>query len=236
MDQPVFCKPSKASGNNPSRYVYVAGLGAQLGSTEETIRAIFSSYGDIESIYLPEEKRYCYIAYRQESNAVAAVQTFTSGDRSLQKPKLLVAYAQLSTEKPLTSPEPPCTSTSKDIHIAGLRVLANFIDEETETKLLQTELCSHDSPNWEELLSRRIQHYGLIFNYRTLMLDYATTINPIPNVIKESILPSITKAAADFYEDKKIPYEFHQMTVNEYDGGQGIASHIGEHSSLLAIE
>ena len=204
-----FCKPTKTSGSTVSRHIYIAGLGEQIGTSKEHVRELFSQFGaldysvgneddnqevrDTDPVQFVEGKRYCFVSYVLESSAVQAVSYYKRSaddrDNNDTKQKLLVMFAAVNEVKNATDPLPPCTSSSDNVVIPGLRIVSDFIDVDNEQILLSSDMCSRTSSNWEELLSRRIQHFGLIFNYRTLMLDYATPIRPIPHIITESVLP-----------------------------------------------
>jgi hypothetical protein len=211
-----------------------------MGTTKEEIRSLFTIYGEIaqdevtgsDGIELVKDKRYCYVSFTTAEAAARAVAAYQSNDGSL--PKLLVKYAVLAEPKG-PALEPPCTSSTADLDVPGLRVVENFLSEELEAQLLESEICQASSSRWEELLSRRIQHYGLIFNYRTLMLDYATVIPPIPEIVQEKIISRVEEELGSFYPDQQIPLKIQQMTVNEYDPGQGIANHIGRSETTILI-
>eukprot|EP01038_Epipyxis_sp_PR26KG_P008479 gene8479-11462_t len=117
-----------------------------------------------------------------------------------------------------TPPEPECTSITSSIDIPGLQVIPEFITTTEEENLLN----EIDSSIWKNTLTRRVQHYGFIFNYRTLMLDYTKATPPMPS--------SCTEIANKLNEFRVIDAsgrfpKLNQLTVNEYYPGQGIASH-----------
>lgn len=76
-----------------------------------------------------------------------------------------------------------------------------------------------------------LQHYGMIFNYRTIMLDYTTEVPPIPaslDYLHQRIRNAVAPNCAGLASTENEPLPFTQLTINEYLPGQGIASHIGK--------
>ena len=117
--------------------------------------------------------------------------------------------------------------------VPGLYLHQNFISDQEEQSLLDSLEGGIHAAEWEESMSRRVQHYGFPFNYRTLLLDYATETKPFPPNFAELTSKFIKTykdchhstsnldAPEDMYE---LPLT--QLTVNEYLPGQGIRPHI----------
>ena len=55
------------SGSGPTRFLHVTGAGSSLGTSEDSIRNVFNSYGQVE-IVLVEDKRFCFIVYQGETS------------------------------------------------------------------------------------------------------------------------------------------------------------------------
>lgn len=51
------------SGSGPTRFLHVTGAGSSLGTSEDSIREVFSEYGLVE-IVLVEDKRFCFVVYQ----------------------------------------------------------------------------------------------------------------------------------------------------------------------------
>lgn len=106
--------------------------------------------------------------------------------------------------------------------IPGLYILSNFIDDVEEEKLKRgASGGTWDSVGGNPVKSRRIQHYGYRYNYKSRSVtekDYLGSLpewsNPIEERIKE--IPIIKDLQS------KGP---NQLIVNEYKPGQGIAWH-----------
>ena len=233
MSEPHFVKPSKQSSSaeaqeEATRHLYVCGLGSGLGSTVEMVMSIFAPYGELDSgqawgaVDLVADKRFCFVSFIDKLSAKAAHDELKAGPvAALGGSRLLVKYAEEAVIRGARSkapPEPEDTSCSEDILVPGLRVAEDFISEEEEEELLR--IFDRDDAAWEDGISRRVQHYGYPFNYRTLMLDYNRPVEPIP----EHCVPLIERMSSLMDAENLLPLS--QLTVNEYEPGQGIASHI----------
>lgn len=131
------------------------------------------------------------------------------------------------------SPKPVCTSTTDDVIVPGFRLIENFITEEEEEMLLQSDMGREDSPQWMvSSIGRRQQHYGFKFNYYTRMIDFLNTVDNIPEYCTpfvsklEDVINSTSNETNIDTTDNKVSTLFNQLTVNEYNPGHGIGNHI----------
>lgn len=97
------------------------------------------------------------------------------------------------------------------IKIAGLSLHPNFITEEEETALL----AAVDASEWDTRLSRRTQHYGYRYDYRSR--EASTPVGPLPEWCLFLAQRLVDQGLLHVMPD--------QMIVNEYKPGQGIAAH-----------
>ena len=65
-------------------------------------------------------------------------------------------------------------------HIAGLKILFDFISKEEEKELLN----NIDKSAWLTVLKRRVQHYGYKYDYKARRIDKSFFIGEIPNWMK----------------------------------------------------
>lgn len=99
-------------------------------------------------------------------------------------------------------------------NIEGLTYIPEFITAEQENKLINVI----DQQPWLTDLKRRVQHYGWKYDYTARRVDYSMRLGDLPDwlvgycdkLVNEGHFP-------------KIP---DQVIINEYQPGQGIASHI----------
>lgn len=102
--------------------------------------------------------------------------------------------------------------TDEEEDVKGLTYIENFI-----TKKEEFELLSHiDDSEWSYALSRRTQHYGYIYDYKSK--DAAQVTNPIPEWCHFLIDRLLEKGVISIKPD--------QLIINEYKPGQGIYPHV----------
>lgn len=97
-------------------------------------------------------------------------------------------------------------------NILGLKYLPNWIDETTETLLLD----NIQQGFWESSLQRRVQQFGPVYNYTTRKLDLQSQ-QEIPQWLKKSLYSNLIT----FFDE-----EPNQIIINEYQPGQNITKHI----------
>lgn len=93
----------------------------------------------------------------------------------------------------------------------GLTEVLEYISKSEEKELIDFI----DRQEWSNALSRRTQHYGYEYTYKT---PDAKETTPIPKEFQKYI--------------KDIDSRFNQVIVNEYVPGQGISPHI-DHTRLF---
>jgi alkylated DNA repair protein alkB homolog 8 len=197
----------------------------------------------------------------QEMQAANAPTLGTNGANRIQ---LQLRFAE-EASPPIPVPEPECVSTTDRLEVPGAHIIEDFITSEEEMQLLgtvayvgedtegspgsddlehernaETECSEENRPvgSWESNLVRRVKHFGFPFNYRTLMLDYAREVPPIPSCCQpviermNGLLDTLSAEGnvADGDSSSGCPRRpglpFSQLTVNEYLPGQGIAQHV----------
>ena len=245
---PRFVKPSASGGSKPTSHLYVCGLGDALGTALSDIKAIFEPFGELDedgqewgSVDSPEGKRYVFVSFKSPESAEAAYTSMVNQPvPALNCSRLLIRYAERAPEGAKLKgvlEQAEDVSVTRDVVVPGLVLIEDFISESKEKELW--DHFNHESAPWEESLSRRVQHYGIPFNYRTLMLDYNRKVNPFPAVLDDVTCRMVDvannrrdKAEREGDENvvKRSPdmptFTLGQLTVNEYEPGQGIAAHI----------
>ena len=103
--------------------------------------------------------------------------------------------------------------------IEGMSLINNFITDIEEVNLLQNIYEN----NWDTSIKRRVQHYGIKFEYKYRKVEESKKVNFFPewlNII-------VKKLKTVNYLSNFNP---NQCTINEYIPGTGIAPHIDTHS------
>jgi alkylated DNA repair dioxygenase AlkB len=116
---------------------------------------------------------------------------------------------QLSWLAPASEP-----SSTRSALPEGARFISDFISGPEESRLITLI----DSAPWLDDLKRRVQHYGYRYDYKKRQLTADDFLGPLPHwatVLGERLVSNgIFHAVPD------------QVIVNEYEPGQGIASHV----------
>lgn len=160
------------------------------------------------------------------------------------------------------------TADSADVTVPGLHVLPDFVTEDEETALLRechalpaaSDEVDGDMPRpasdgWEDLLARRVRHYGYRFNYSTRGVDGIDTTSDgaaggaggggseglagggaadAPTAPVPPFPPRVAEIASRIAATGLLPVDGppDQMTLNEYLPGRGIAPHVDTHSAF----
>ena len=98
--------------------------------------------------------------------------------------------------------------------IPGLTTKENYLSQSEHDELLR----QIDGQIWITDLKRRVQHYGYRYDYKSRSVDPSMYLGPLP--------AWATPLAKRLHHDGWIAAVPDQLIVNEYEPGQGIASHI----------
>jgi len=98
--------------------------------------------------------------------------------------------------------------------IKGLLYIPEYITKEEHASFWQAV----NAENWLGDLKRRVQHYGYKYDYKARFIDYTMKIGDLP----EWVMPLAKK----LHKEEYMPVIPDQLIVNEYNQGQGIASHV----------
>jgi alkylated DNA repair dioxygenase AlkB len=98
--------------------------------------------------------------------------------------------------------------------IPGLRYLPHYLSPDDQTRLLDTI----DRQTWSNELRRRVQHYGYRYDYKKRAVDSSMYLGPLPGWLG--------RLSACMNRDGLSPSVPDQVIINEYQPGQGIASHV----------
>lgn len=98
--------------------------------------------------------------------------------------------------------------------INGLLYIPQYISDPHHDKLVQTI----DAQPWRTDLSRRVQHYGYVYDYRAKRVDPSMHLGELPVWLQ--------RIAIQLHQDGLTPAISDQAIINEYELGQGIADHI----------
>jgi alkylated DNA repair dioxygenase AlkB len=98
--------------------------------------------------------------------------------------------------------------------VKGLQVIYDYLSDQDEDDLL---LRINAMP-WLEELSRRVQHYGYKYDYKSKKIDSTFYLGDLPSWLDTLGKKLVLDEIIDFRPDQAI--------INEYLPGQGISPHI----------
>lgn len=101
------------------------------------------------------------------------------------------------------------------LEIEGLSYMYPILTKDEE----KTLLACIDQGEWRKDLSRRVQHYGWIYNYRERSVKRSDYLGPLPKWVDFLL---------ERFKTLNIETEYNQIIVNEYMPGQGIGAHIDQ--------
>ncbi|XP_006822083.1 tRNA (carboxymethyluridine(34)-5-O)-methyltransferase alkbh8-like [Saccoglossus kowalevskii] len=214
--------------NTFSQSLLVANGGLGNGVQREELQQLFFVHGKVTSIAMPPRKPYAFVCFQEIKDAETAI--------ALINGTVLTRPTEMSTENitlylSFLKEVPKENLQSNDNLPPGLVLVKDFIDAEMEDMLLR-------NIDWnEEMLSeagnvapktlkhRQVKHYGYEFRYDNNNVDKDKPLH-------DGIPAALRKIIDDIMATQNIQHGPNQITVNQYQPGQGIPPHIDTHSAF----
>ncbi|XP_016381943.1 alkylated DNA repair protein alkB homolog 8-like isoform X2 [Sinocyclocheilus rhinocerous] len=196
-----------STASHPTKHLVVSNGGLGNGVSRESLLEVLKEGGTVESLLTPPAKPYAFVTY-SSTEAGQNAYTLLNG-RALQCHDQSVTLYFSYVEK-------------------GVSLLEDFVSPEEELQLLQAvDWTPHtdDVTVQKALKHRRVKHYGYEFRYDNNNID------------KDKLLPGGLPAECDALlqrclADGHISVLPDQLTVNQYQSGQGIPPHVDTHSAF----
>jgi alkylated DNA repair protein alkB family protein 8 len=207
--------PAGDCDKRPTRFLYLRNIGPSVDDAE--IRSLLpSSSPDPVAIFRIPERYAVVLEYSSTQDALVAKQHVKQYHL-----KQRVVYVRRHSDVGLTAEERlqalPAYDSHCSIDIPGLLILENCISEE-EACALVTDI---DARPFEQLLVRRVQHYLKVFDYSRQAASEKDALAVPPS------FDCALSVIADLHRRGILPYDRpSQITVNEYQPGDGIPPHI----------
>ncbi|XP_061576269.1 alkylated DNA repair protein alkB homolog 8 [Cololabis saira] len=230
-EKKVFKKQLKASyillkhegigiAPKPTKSLVVSNGGLGNGVSREELCAALEEMGAVQGLLMPPHKPYAFVTYRCEGSAQKA-HTLLNG-KKLQTGEndvtLYLSYVDsINQEEEASVPLPE-----------GLFLVEDFVSPEEEALLLSAIdwLPVHnDATAQKSLKHRRVKHYGFEFRYDNNNVDKD---KPLAAGIPEECLCVLERCVRNGH----ISAMPDQLTVNQYESGQGIPPHVDTHSAF----
>ncbi|KAM9319811.1 tRNA (carboxymethyluridine(34)-5-O)-methyltransferase ALKBH8 [Gastrophryne carolinensis] len=205
--------------SHPTKSLVVANGGLGNGVSRQQLLDVLQRHGTVESLVMPPNKPYAFVVYSSAAEAAGAFAAVNGEELpSLdgeQKIALYLSFVnKVDVQAMACPPLPP-----------GLVVVEDFVSVEEETTLLESIQWESENCYQKALKHRRVKHYGYEFRYDNNNID------------KEKPLPGGLPASCNVVLDRCIQqglirHHPDQLTVNQYEPGQGIPPHIDTHSAF----
>ncbi|XP_031408024.1 alkylated DNA repair protein alkB homolog 8-like [Meleagris gallopavo] len=191
------------------------------------LHRIVENYGMVEALLMPPNKPYSFVKYESTEEAKKAFDALNGKEVTLEdSDQKIVLYCNF-VEKVCWKNSIP-TSLPPD-----LKVIENVISPEEERKMLESidwrgdENTQNGGQNQTQktLKHRRVKHFGYEFRYDNNDVDKD---KPLPGGLPEICISFLEKCLKQGY----IKHKPDQLTVNQYEPGQGIPPHIDTHSAF----
>ncbi|VDM44163.1 unnamed protein product [Toxocara canis] len=198
----------------PTQILFVGNSSALCGVSFDELEKVFIEYDEsCQFVVYPNKRPYSFVHFSSIDNAQRAFAALNGKVPDGLGPNALpffIAYVE----------NLPCVKKDEQVRPpADLRVLMNFVDENEEQELMASlKDCVYAKT---KLKSRKVVHFGYKFNYDTNEADV-----PAENAIPQSCSGIIDRMMrAGIFTERP-----DQLTVNIYEPGNGIPSHVDSHS------
>ncbi|XP_065705620.2 tRNA (carboxymethyluridine(34)-5-O)-methyltransferase ALKBH8 isoform X1 [Patagioenas fasciata] len=200
----------------------IANAGLGNGMSRHQLLKIVEEYGLVETLLMPPNKPYSFVKYGTTEAAKKAFDALNGKEVTLEDfGQNIVLYINF-VEKVF------CKNAVPTSLPPGLMVIENIISPEEEKRLLESIdwVGDEDTQNAQQTLRhRRVKHFGYEFCYDNNNVDKD---KPLPGGLPEICNLFLEKCLKQGY----IKHKPDQLTVNQYEPGQGIPPHIDTHSAF----
>ncbi|XP_036940988.1 alkylated DNA repair protein alkB homolog 8 isoform X2 [Acanthopagrus latus] len=209
-----------STASQPTKSLVVANGGLGNGVSREELSAVLKEMGELETLIMHPHKPYAFVTYRSEECARKA-HIHLNGEKLQCGGNSVTLY--LSFVDSVTCEEEPSVPLPE-----GLVLVEDFVSPEEEALLLGAidwSSANDDITAQKALKHRRVKHYGFEFRYDNNNVDKD---KPLPAGIPQECLPVLERCV----KNKHINIMPDQLTVNQYESGQGIPPHVDTHSAF----
>uniref|UniRef100_A0A182PYF3 Fe2OG dioxygenase domain-containing protein n=1 Tax=Anopheles epiroticus TaxID=199890 RepID=A0A182PYF3_9DIPT len=211
--------------DEPTELIVICNAGLATGLQQEALLKEALQHGSIQLVLFPPGKSYCFLQCSTITEA-RAIYTALNGICSLGQDGavLLLAFCKAL---------PVCLADPWNAGLpGGLFLERDFIDETMEKALLEAVMSGDDSAQENAELNRtlkhrKVKHFGYEFVYGTNNVDKT---NPLDRKIP-SICTDLWRKLQQLHPHLRW-YVPDQLTVNQYEPGQGIPPHVDTHSAF----
>ncbi|XP_071411017.1 tRNA (carboxymethyluridine(34)-5-O)-methyltransferase ALKBH8 isoform X3 [Pithys albifrons albifrons] len=208
--------------SHATQSLVIANAGLGNGMSRHQLLRIAEDYGTVETLLMPPNKPYSFVKYGTIEEAKKAFDALNGKEITLedcgQNIVLYINFVEkVSLQNAVPTSSPP-----------GLMVIEKIISPEEERKMLESIdwTGDEDTQNAQKTLKhRRVKHFGYEFRYDNNNVDKN---KPLPGGLPEICNQFLEKCLKQGY----IKHKPDQLTINQYEPGQGIPPHIDTHSAF----
>ncbi|XP_027568546.2 alkylated DNA repair protein alkB homolog 8 isoform X2 [Pipra filicauda] len=208
--------------SHATQNLVIANAGLGNGMSRNQLLRIVEEYGEVETLLMPPNKPYSFVKYETTEEAKKAFDTLNGKEVTLedcgQNVVLYINFVEkVSLQNAVPTSLPP-----------GLTVIEKIISPEEERRMLENIEWTGDEDTQsaqKNLKHRRVKHFGYEFRYDNNNVDKD---KPLPGGLPEICNLFLEKCLKQGY----IKHKPDQLTVNQYEPGQGIPPHIDTHSAF----
>ncbi|KAM4796108.1 tRNA (carboxymethyluridine(34)-5-O)-methyltransferase ALKBH8 [Rhinophrynus dorsalis] len=205
--------------SHPSKSLVIANGGLGNGVSRKLLLSVLERCGQVDVLLMPPNKPYSFVTYGTTQEAIQAYSSLSgqeiSSDDSEQKITLYLSFIEKVEVKEILPPAFP----------PGLVIVKDFVSPEEEQAMLECIDWETDHSSQKSLKHRRVKHYGYEFRYDNNNVDKD---QPLPGGLPDFC----TAALAKCFQQGLIKHKPDQLTINQYEPGQGIPPHIDTHSAF----
>ncbi|KAM3724300.1 Alkylated DNA repair protein alkB [Dirofilaria immitis] len=201
----------------PSKILFVANSSPLCGVSYNELERIFNQFGEnCDFVVFQSQRSYSFIIFRTVAAAQLAYQKLHGQIPSELNSNALPFYVAFVKNVPTIKRTEPLHKPN------NLWLLPDFITKDEEAALIT--VIQDYMPSGKTLKSRKVIHFGFEFNYDDNMAYEQPSLNPIPSACQSVIARMLD---AGIFSEKP-----DQLTVNIYEPGNGIPSHVDTHSAF----
>nr|XP_009682102.1 PREDICTED: alkylated DNA repair protein alkB homolog 8 isoform X2 [Struthio camelus australis] len=208
--------------SHATQSLVVANGGLGNGMSRHQLLRIVEGYGLVETLLMPPNKPYSFVKYETTEEAKKAFDALNGKEVALEDfGQNIVLYINF-VEKVFWKTAVPTNLPP------GLTVVEKIISPEEERRMLEIIdwIKDEDTQNAQKTLKhRRVKHFGYEFCYDSNNVEKE---KPLPGGLPEICNLFLENCLKQGY----IRHKPDQLTVNQYEPGQGIPPHIDTHSAF----
>nr|XP_025040613.1 alkylated DNA repair protein alkB homolog 8 [Pelodiscus sinensis] len=208
--------------SHATQSLVIANGGLGNGVNRHQLLRLVEKCGLVEELLMPPNKPYSFVKYGSTEEAKRAYHTLNGKEITLEDSNQNVTLYLNFVEKVHWEDSLPISLPP------GLMMIEELVSLEEEQKILENIDWTENEviQNAQKSLKhRRVKHFGYEFRYDNNNVDKD---KPLPGGLPEICSMLLEKCLKQGY----IKHKPDQLTINQYEPGQGIPPHIDTHSAF----